>query len=56
MTYESTYSQVASVTDPLNHATSFAYDSKGNLTGITDPLKPPDDVRLQCRRPTDDRY
>jgi YD repeat-containing protein len=29
---------VASVTDPLNHTTTFGYDSAGNLTTITDPL------------------
>src|SRR5205807_896781 len=37
-TYESTYNQLASVTDPLNHPTSFGHDTSGNLTTITDPL------------------
>ena len=38
-TYESTFNQVASVTDPLSHTTSFTYDtSTGNLTTVTDPL------------------
>ena len=31
-TYESTFNQVASVTDPLSHTWSFGYDSAGNLT------------------------
>ena len=26
------------VTDPLNHTTTFGYDTKGNLTTITDAL------------------
>ena len=37
-TYEPTFNQVATVTDPLIHATQFGYDSKGSLTSITDPL------------------
>src|SRR5438046_3758232 len=37
-TYDTTYSQVTSVTDPLRHTTTFMYDTKGNLTSATDPL------------------
>jgi len=37
-TYNTTYSQVTSVTDPLGHTTTFMYDMKGNLTSVTDPL------------------
>ena len=37
-TYESTYNQLASVTDPLSHTTSYGHDPSGNLTTITDPL------------------
>ncbi len=38
LTYTSTYSELASVTDPLSHATSYGYDTSGNLTSVTDPL------------------
>ncbi|MBI1896903.1 MAG: Ig-like domain-containing protein, partial [Acidobacteria bacterium] len=31
-------SLLASVTDPLSHATTFGYDAKGNVTSITNPL------------------
>lgn len=34
-TYEPTYNQIATVTDPLNHTTTFGYDTKDNLTTIT---------------------
>jgi RHS repeat-associated protein len=37
-TYESSHNQLASVTDPLSHTTSFGHDSSGNLTSVTDPL------------------
>ena len=37
-TYDPTFSQVTSVTDPLNHTTTFGYDTHGALTSITDPL------------------
>ena len=36
-TYTSDYNQLASVTDPLGHATNFSY-TNGCLTQITDPL------------------
>ncbi len=29
---------ICSVTDPLNHTTSFAYDNRGNVLSTTDPL------------------
>lgn len=38
MTYEPTFNQVATVTNPLNHTTTFGYDTKGNLTTITNAL------------------
>src|SRR5207245_5448786 len=38
VTYEPTFNQVASISDPLSHTTSFSYDVAGNLTTITDPL------------------
>ena len=38
-TYEPTFNNVTTVTDPLNHTATFAYDSKGNLTSATDALK-----------------
>ena len=37
-TYEPAYNQVATVTDPLDHTTTFAYDDLGRLTSVTDPL------------------
>jgi RHS repeat-associated protein len=37
-TYDPTYSQVTSVTDPLNHTTTFGYSANGALTSITDAL------------------
>lgn len=36
--YEPTFNQVTSVTDPLNHTTTFAYDDKGRLTTATNAL------------------
>lgn len=35
-TYEPTFNQVATITDPLNHTTSFFYDSFGKLERIRD--------------------
>jgi RHS repeat-associated protein len=32
------FNQITSITDPLNHTTTFAYDALGRLTAITDPL------------------
>jgi RHS repeat-associated protein len=37
-TYDPTFSQVTSVTDPLTHTTTFGYNASGALTSITDPL------------------
>jgi YD repeat-containing protein len=37
-TYDSTYSLLTSVTDPLNHTTSYAYDGLGRIQSITDTL------------------
>lgn len=37
-TYEPAYNQVATVTDPLSHTTTFAYDAGGRLTTVTDAL------------------
>jgi YD repeat-containing protein len=36
--YDGTYGQLMSVTDPLGHTTSMAYDTIGNLTSVIDPL------------------
>jgi RHS repeat-associated protein len=36
--YEPAYNKVAQITDPLGHATTFGYDTHGNLTTITDAL------------------
>lgn len=36
--YDPTFGQVTSVTDSLNHTTTFGYDTHGALTRITDPL------------------
>jgi len=38
-TYEPHFHQVATITDPLDHTTTFGYDVHGNLTSITDPLQ-----------------
>lgn len=37
-TYEPQFNHLASVTDPLQHTSSFAYDTFGNLASATDPL------------------
>ncbi len=37
-TYEPTYNQAATVTDPLNHTTTFGRDNRGNLASITNAL------------------
>lgn len=37
-TYDPTFSQIATVTDPLSHTTTFGYHSMGNLTSITNAL------------------
>jgi YD repeat-containing protein len=42
--------QLASVTDPLSHTTTFGYDTAGNLTWIKDPLSHAHDADLQRRR------
>jgi YD repeat-containing protein len=36
--YESTFSQLTSITDPLSHTTTLTRDVMGNVTTITDPL------------------
>lgn len=36
--YEPKFQQIASITDPLNHNTTFSYDTGGKLTGIADAL------------------
>lgn len=38
-TYDPRFQQVATVTDPLNHTTTYGYDDVGNLTSVTDPLQ-----------------
>lgn len=38
LTYEPTFSQIASITDPLGATQYFAYDRRGNLIRYTDPL------------------
>ncbi len=38
MTYTPAFNQLATIQDPLNHTWTFAYDARGNLTSITDPL------------------
>jgi RHS repeat-associated protein len=37
-TYEPQFNQLATITDPLLHTTTFSYDATGNLVGVTDPL------------------
>ncbi len=37
LTYEPTFNQVTSVTDPLGHTTSFGYDGLGNLITLINP-------------------
>ena len=38
-TYEPKFNQVATISDPLNHTTTYGYDAAGNLTSIRDPLQ-----------------
>jgi RHS repeat-associated protein len=37
-TYEPIFNHLRTVTDPLDHTTTFTYDPEGHLTRITDPL------------------
>ena len=37
-TYEPVFSQLATITDPLNHTTTLSHDAAGSLTAIIDPL------------------
>lgn len=37
-TYDATFSQVTSITDPFNKSIAIAYDERGNATKITTPL------------------
>jgi len=37
-TYDSTFNQVTSLTDPNGRVTTYQYDSRGNRTNETDPL------------------
>ncbi len=39
--YGGPFGQISSVTDPLNHTSTFSYDGQGNLTAAADPLNPP---------------
>src|SRR5439155_404765 len=45
-TYEPTFNQLATVTDPLSHTTTFGHDAFGNVTSITNPLGPPTQTTL----------
>jgi RHS repeat-associated protein len=38
LSYDPTFHQLASVTDPLGHTSRFTYDTEGNLTVATDPM------------------
>jgi RHS repeat-associated protein len=38
LTYEPLFSQLATITDPLNHTWSVAYDAQGRIASVTDPL------------------
>jgi RHS repeat-associated protein len=38
LTYEPTYQQLETVTDPLTHMTTYGHDTRGALTSITDAL------------------
>jgi RHS repeat-associated protein len=38
LTYDQIYSNVLSITDPLNHTSTFSYDSHGNLANAQDSL------------------
>ena len=37
-TYEPTFNQLASVTDPLQNTTTYSYDTSGNLITVSDPM------------------
>jgi hypothetical protein len=37
LTYEPTFFQLATVTDPLNHHTTIVLNSAGMVTSVTDP-------------------
>jgi RHS repeat-associated protein len=37
-THDATFGKITSVTDPLNHTTTFSYDTHGNLVSALDPL------------------
>ena len=37
-TYEPAFNQLSTVTDPLNHTTTYGYDAKGNLVSVTNAL------------------
>jgi RHS repeat-associated protein len=37
-TYEPLFNQIATITDPLEHTTTYGYDSSGNVISVTDPL------------------
>jgi RHS repeat-associated protein len=37
-TYEPTFNQIATVTDPLNHTWTMGYDALGRFTSVRDPL------------------
>jgi RHS repeat-associated protein len=39
MAYDTTYSNLLTVTDPLGHVTSRQYDMNGNMISLTDPLQ-----------------
>src|ERR1700691_4935556 len=39
MTYDSTLSDLLSITDPLNNVPSPQYDANGNAISVTDPLQ-----------------
>jgi RHS repeat-associated protein len=38
-TYEPPFNFIKTITDPLNHTTTYAYDAASNLVSITDPLQ-----------------
>ena len=39
MAYAGPFGQLTSVTDPLNHTSTFDYDQNGNLSTVSDPLQ-----------------
>jgi YD repeat-containing protein len=39
--YEPNFNQLSTVTDPLNHSSTFTYDGNGNLSTVTDALTHP---------------